>query len=201
MRQQQSNQLRLKFIIQGDSGVGKTALLLRFVENKFTTKHEATIGVDFFTRDLNLHGNPVRLQIWDTAGQERFNSVQQGFYRGAHGVILVYDICNRATFSHLSSWYSQAKISSDGSTFMLVGNKMDLESKREVRADEGKEFADDRNMQFIETSAKTSQNVEDMFISLANELTNNFRQQSSPDQPRSLRNLLDPEEDQSESCC
>jgi len=84
---------------------------------------------------------------------------------------------------------------------MLVGNKMDLESKREVRADEGKEFADDRNMQFIETSAKTSQNVEDMFISLANELTNNFRQQSSPDQPRSLRNLLDPEEDQSESCC
>jgi len=157
--------LVFKYILIGPTAVGKSCILLQFTENQFSGDHEITIGVEFGTYLTNIEGQPVKLQIWDTCGQESFRSITRSYYRGAQGVLLVYDVTNRETFKHLDSWFEECTQSGDENvTLVLVGNKCDLESKREVSYEEGKKFADDHNILFIEASAKTAFNVEEAFI-------------------------------------
>lgn len=164
-----------KYIIIGDTGVGKSCLLLQFTDKRFQPVHDLTIGVEFGSRMINVGNKAIKLQIWDTAGQESFRSITRSYYRGAAGALLVYDITRRETFSHLTRWLQEARQnSSKNMVIMLIGNKTDLESQRAVSFEEGKAFAEANGLIFLETSAKTAANVEEAFVNTAHQINSNI---------------------------
>lgn len=164
-----------KYIIIGDTGVGKSCLLLQFTDKRFQPVHDLTIGVEFGARMVNIDNKQIKLQIWDTAGQESFRSITRSYYRGAAGALLVYDITRRDTFKHLSVWLEEARQHSQSNmVIMLIGNKNDLEHRRAVSFEEGKAFADANGLIFMETSAKTAFNVETAFINTAEKIHENI---------------------------
>ncbi|XP_038509509.1 ras-related protein Rab-2A-like isoform X1 [Canis lupus familiaris] len=166
-----------RYIIIGDTGVGKSCLLLQFTDKRFQPVHDLTIGVEFGARMITIDGKQIKLQIWDTAGQESFRSITRSYYRGAAGALLVYDITRRDTFNHLTTWLEDARQRSNSNmVIMLIGNKSDLESRREVKKEEGEAFAREHGLIFMETSAKTASNVEEAFINTAKEIYEKIRE-------------------------
>lgn len=161
----------LKILIIGESGVGKSSLLLRFTDDTFDPEQAATIGVDFKVKTLTVDGNKTKLAIWDTAGQERFRTLTPSYYRGAQGVILVYDVCSRNSFNKLDNWLNELETFSTKHELikMLVGNKID-QSKREVSKEDGLKFARKHQMLFIEASAKTKEGVQCAFEELVEKI-------------------------------
>jgi len=157
-----------KILLVGESGIGKSCLLLRFADDAFTDAFISTIGVDFKIKTVDINSKCVKLQIWDTAGQERFRTITTTYYRGAHGVILCYDITDRTSFSKLSNWLGEIhKFAKEDVVILLVGTKADLNTKREVSTQEGQDFANAHNMHFLETSAKNNLGVTQAFMELA----------------------------------
>eukprot|EP01121_Diplochlamys_sp_Union-15-3_P015267 TRINITY_DN5011_c0_g3_i2.p1 TRINITY_DN5011_c0_g3~~TRINITY_DN5011_c0_g3_i2.p1 ORF type:complete len:209 (-),score=47.53 TRINITY_DN5011_c0_g3_i2:45-671(-) len=156
-----------KLLLIGDSGVGKSSLLLRFADNTFTESFISTIGVDFKLRTIEIEGLKVKLQLWDTAGQERFRTITSSYYRGAQGVIVVFDVTKKDTFNNVVKWLQELeRYASEDVKKLLVGNKIDL-TPREVTPEEAKELAQKLGLDYVETSAKTSSNVEEAFSRLA----------------------------------
>ncbi|RKP20832.1 small rab-related GTPase [Rozella allomycis CSF55] len=159
--------ITLKILLIGDSGVGKSSILSRFISDQFLGEdmQEATIGVDFKVKNMNSGNRKVKLTIWDTAGQERFRTLTTSYYRGAHGVILVYDVTNKSTFQSLDTWYHEQSnfVTNENAIRMIVGNKIDKESERSVIREEGVEYAKEKQALFVECSAKSSVGVEDCF--------------------------------------
>ncbi|MFH4983326.1 hypothetical protein AB6A40_010035 [Gnathostoma spinigerum] len=157
----------LKILIIGESGVGKSSLMLRFVDNTFDPEIAATIGVDFRVTSMSVDGNRVKLAIWDTAGQERFRTLTASYYRGAQGIICVYDVSNRSSFDRLDHWLYEAETYSTkyDAVKMLIGNKIDR-TDRVVGREEAVEFAKKHRMLFIEASAKTCEGVQCAFEEL-----------------------------------
>ena len=154
-----------RYIIVGDTSVGKSCLLLQFTDHKFRHQHELTIGVEFGGKTIEIKNKNIKIQIWDTAGQETFQAITRNYYKGAIGAFLVYDITKHDTFDHINRWIKE--IHTHGSKdvcCMLIGNKKDLEEQRQVKYEEGKELAEKNNFLFLETSAKTAENVEQAFI-------------------------------------
>jgi Ras-related protein Rab-1A len=157
-----------KVLIIGNSGVGKSCLLLRFAENMFSDNYISTIGVDFKIRKLELEGKSIKLQIWDTAGQERFRTITKSYYRGSNGIVVVYDVADRESFEQVQHWMDEIQNHASPEVCrLLVGNKCDLADKRAVKTEEGAALARVYGIPFLETSAKDSLNVEDMFIRMA----------------------------------
>mmetsp|Transcript_17147 Transcript_17147/g.21125 ORF Transcript_17147/g.21125 Transcript_17147/m.21125 type:complete len:206 (+) Transcript_17147:391-1008(+) len=159
-----------KLVLIGDSGVGKSCLLLRFADDSFTESYISTIGVDFRFRTVKVGEKYVKLQIWDTAGQERFRTITSAYYRGADGIIMTYDVTNQDSFDHVQDWLQEVnKYANEGTCKLLIGNKSDREDKV-VSTEVGTEFAKKLDMPFLETSAKTASNVEAAFLAMASEL-------------------------------
>lgn len=164
-----------KYIIIGDTGVGKSCLLLQFTDKRFQPVHDLTIGVEFGARMVQIDNRQIKLQIWDTAGQESFRSITRSYYRGAAGALLVYDITRRETFNHLTRWLEEARQNANQSmVIMLIGNKSDLDHRRQVSREEGEKFAKEHGLIFLETSAKTAANVEEAFIHTAQKIYENI---------------------------
>lgn len=160
-----------KLLLIGDSGVGKSCLLLRFADDTYTESYISTIGVDFKIRTIELEGKTVKLQIWDTAGQERFRTITSSYYRGAHGIIVVYDVTDEATFTNVKQWLQEIeRYACEGVNKLLVGNKADLTGSKVVDYEAAKQFADQLNIPFLETSAKDATNVEQAFLTMAKQI-------------------------------
>ena len=156
-----------KVLLLGNSDVGKSSLLLRFVDSVWNDAFVPTIGVDFKVKTLEINNKKVKMQIWDTAGEERFRTVVSTYFRGAHGILLLYDVTNRDSFKNLENWLIEIeKNSSEKVLKILLGNKCDLNDDREIQPDEGRAFADRNGMEFMETSAKMNTNVSEAFETL-----------------------------------
>lgn len=153
-----------KIVMVGDSGVGKTNLISRYLKNEFNTSSKATVGIEFGNKKLQIDNKNIKTQIWDTAGQERFRSITSAYYRGAHGAIIVYDITNTESFNDVERWLHDLRNNGDEKIcIMLIGNKLDLKDKRTVTEEQGKNKAKDAGLLFIETSAQSSENVNNAF--------------------------------------
>ena len=164
-----------KIIFSNIVAVGKSCILLQFNENKFREQHEITIGAEFGTKIIELEGKFIKIQVWDTAGHEAFQSITRTYYRGAAGALLVYDITRRDTYVHLIKWLSELKENAPKDiTIILIGNKNDLENERQVSYQEGESFAKENGLLFLETSAKTANNIAEAFNLSAMKILNNI---------------------------
>ncbi|KAG2456564.1 RB39A protein, partial [Polypterus senegalus] len=164
---------QFRLIVIGDSTVGKSCLLRRFTEGKFTDVSDPTVGVDFFARLVEIEpGKRIKLQLWDTAGQERFRSITRSYYRNSVGGLLVFDLTNRRSFEHVKDWLDEAKmhVQPFKIVFLLVGHKCDLPSQRQVTREEAEKLALACGMKYIETSAKGATNVEESFTVLTRDI-------------------------------
>lgn len=169
-----------KLLLIGDSGVGKSCLLLRFADDTYTESYISTIGVDFKIRTIELDGKTIKLQIWDTAGQERFRTITSSYYRGAHGIIVVYDCTDEESFTNVKTWLEEInRYACENVNKLLVGNKVDLSAKKVVDFTVAKSYADELGIPFLETSAKNATNVEQAFLTMAAEIKNRVGPPSS----------------------
>jgi len=165
-----------KLLIIGDAGVGKSGLILRYVDNSFTDSYISTIGVDFKQKIIQLNSSLIKLQIWDTAGQERFRTITSSYYRGAHGIIIVYDVTDLESFENTKKWLSEIdRYANENTKKLIMGNKCDLIDRKAVEYSTAKEFADSLGIPLIEVSAKSAVNVDQAFESIALEIKNSLR--------------------------
>ena len=163
--------LIFKLVLIGDSGVGKTNILTRYTKNEFSLATQSTVGVEFGSKIIKKNDKLIKLQIWDTAGQERYKSITSAYYKGSKGAFVVYDISRKPTFENVDKWIGELKTNgSEDVLIMLVGNKSDLEDKREVQIDEVKKKAEQYKIAFCETSALDGKNIEQAFDSLIDEI-------------------------------
>jgi small GTP-binding protein len=188
-----------KFVMIGESNVGKTCLILRYADDSFTDTFLTTVGVDFKAVKREIDGKTVQLQVWDTAGQEQFRTITRSYFRGAHGILLTFDITNRPTFDHTHIWMDSIKESaSAGVDIILVGNKLDRAAHRTITEGEAKALADQFGIQYFEVSAKTGENVEYMFEALARAVIARLATEPAP---KARRIVLAEETHDDKSCC
>ena len=162
----------LKYIIIGDASVGKSNLLMKFTQNKFNESYQATIGVEFGAKNLDINKKTYRIQIWDTAGQENFHSITRSYYKNSVCAMVVYDITSRKSFDNVLNWIEEVQNNSSKTILIvLVGNKIDLKENRDISFDEGKELANRNGIIFMETSAKTGEGVEEIFKKTVQEIS------------------------------
>ena len=164
-------ELLYKIIIIGDTCVGKSNILSRYLKDEFREDSKSTVGVELGTKFLKVKDVGIKIQIWDTAGQERYKSITSSYYKGSHGCFIVYDITNEASFENVDKWYQQAqKEASKDVSIILVGNKCDLEEQRKVSKEKGEEKAKQFNIPFFETSALSKIKIDDIFIEMVNNI-------------------------------
>lgn len=165
-----------KILLLGDSSVGKTSILIRYVDDFFGDSHIATIGIDYKVKFVQLNDKKIKLDLWDTAGQERFRALAKNYFKGANGYIFVFDITNRKSFESVKKWVSEAQTMAvvKGYQMFIVGNKCDCEEDRKVKIDEIEELANKYNAKFLETSAKDNININELFTKLITDLSDNY---------------------------
>ncbi|XP_078388622.1 ras-related protein Rab-8B-like [Cetorhinus maximus] len=173
-----------KLLLIGDSGVGKTCLLFRFSDDAFNATFIATIGIDFKVKTVELDGKKIKLQIWDTAGHERFRTITSAYYRGAMGIMLVYDITQEKSFDNVRNWIRDIEEHAPTDVErVILGNKCDVNQKRQVPKERGEKLAIDYGIKFFETSAKSSLNVEEAFITLTRDIMTRSNKKMNENRP------------------
>ncbi|XP_059618518.1 ras-related protein Rab-5B [Phlebotomus argentipes] len=192
---------QFKLVLLGESAVGKSSLVLRFVKGQFHEYQESTIGAAFLTQTVCIDETTVKFEIWDTAGQERYHSLAPMYYRGAQAAIVVYDIQNQDSFQRAKTWVKELqRQASPNIVIALAGNKADLSNSRVVEYEEAKQYADENGLLFMETSAKTAMNVNDIFLAIAKKLPKN--EGAGPQAGGQGRRLEQNEQSrQSSNCC
>ena len=164
-------ELLYKIIIVGDTCVGKSNILSRYLKDEFRDDSKSTVGVELGSKFLKIKGVGAKLQIWDTAGQERYRSITSSYYKGSHGCFIVYDITNEISFENVDKWYEQAKKeTSKEISIILVGNKCDLENERKISKEQVEEKAKSLNCPFFETSALSKIKIDDIFTEMVNNI-------------------------------
>ena len=163
--------MMVKVVLVGDSGVGKTNIMSKYLKNEFREDSKATVGVEFGSKQFNIQGHQIKAQIWDTAGQERYKAITSAYYKGAKGAFIVYDITRKNTFDSVNRWVSDISAAADKKiTLLLIGNKSDLEDQRQVNKEQGEEKAKELGLAFMETSACSGENLEKAFQLMINEV-------------------------------
>ena len=197
-----------KLIIVGDSFVGKTNIMSQYIRKEFSLNTKSTVGVEFGAKIIKIENKMIKAQIWDTAGEERYRSVTNAYYKGAKGAFVVYDITNKLSFESIEKWIQDLKINSDHNiTLLLIGNKKDLEDKREVSKEEGEEKAKTFGLGFIETSACTGENIDKAFETMLKEVFNkNFTNNNSEEELNYINigkniELDEQPQEKKSSCC
>ena len=172
--------MMFKILLLGDSGVGKSSLLLRYTKNQFLTDMRSTIGVEFGLKFIKIDNLQLKVQIWDTAGMERYRSITSTYYKGAKGAIIVYDICRKTSFENVDKWIDDFKSKADeDAVILLIGNKSDLNDKREVDTEEASIKAEKNKLAFMETSAKSNDNVHKAFLTLFQKILKIYKDKNS----------------------
>jgi len=162
-----------KIIIIGDSGVGKSNILGRYLHNEFKHDTKSTVGVEFGSKQLKVDGINIKLQIWDTAGEERYRAITSAYYKGSKGCFIVYDITSEISFENVEKWYEEIRKSAEKEiSVILVGNKCDLENERKVSIEMGQNKAKNLNCPFFETSALNNTNIEAVFQNISENIYN-----------------------------
>ena len=161
------NELNLKILLIGDSSVGKTSILLKYIDDKFPELHMSTIGVEYKIQTLIINGRTVILRIWDTSGQERYRSITRNFYRNANGILFIFDITNKVTFDNIKNWLIDSQNCETQVTKILVGNKIDLDDNRKIDKETIEKYAERKKMKYYETSAKEGINIDFIFKEIA----------------------------------
>jgi len=193
---------QFKLVLLGDSAVGKSSLVLRFVRGQFFEYQESTIGAAFLTQTVALNDTTVKFEIWDTAGQERYHSLAPMYYRGAAAAIVVYDITNTESFNRAKNWVRELQRQGMPNVVIaLAGNKNDLASKRKVQPEEAQAYADDNGIFFMETSAKTAANVNELFVAIARKLPKTAEQTKPQDRGISIQPTNKAKGQEKQKCC
>ena len=184
----------IKILTLGDTLVGKSSIVLRFSDNRFDDNQLATIGIDYKTKYIKVKDASVKVLLWDTAGQEKFRNIARQYYKGANGVLLIYDVCDRKTYERIGFWMDELKQNNEIEQLyiILVGNKIDLEEKRVVTREEAEKYAEDNNINYLEVSAKTGEGILDLF----NEVTKGtmdkvFNDQDNNEDKEKIKTYLD----------
>lgn len=199
---QASYDFLIKLLMIGDSGVGKSCLLLRFSDDSFTTSFITTIGIDFKIKTIELDNKRIKLQIWDTAGQERFRTITTAYYRGAMGILLVYDITDDQSFLNIRNWIRNIEQhAAEHVNKILIGNKCDIEKSRAVTTERGQLLADEYEIKFFETSAKNDINVKEAFTSIAQDIKNRLMNSADNNSSNNGPVALDSDAPKSKKCC
>ena len=171
--------LIFKIVLIGDSNVGKTNILSKYLQNEFNPDSKATVGVEFGSKTFNINDNVIKAQIWDTAGTEKYRSITNAYYKGAKGAFVVYDISRKTSFNNIDKWLFDLKNNGDENiNIILIGNKIDLEHQREVTTEEGEKKAIINKASFIETSAKNGDNIEKAFNLMIENVYENFKKEN-----------------------
>ncbi|XP_049884693.1 ras-related protein Rab-21 [Pectinophora gossypiella] len=192
-----------KVVLLGEGCVGKTSLLLRYIEDKFNDKHLTTLQATFLNKKININGKRINLAIWDTAGQEKFHALGPIYYRNSNGAILVYDITDEDSFVKVKNWVKELrKMLGTQIVLVIAGNKIDLEHERTVPLEEAESYANTVGAKHFYTSAKLNQGVEELFLDLTQEMTDRFEQNNRSDGNQSPRiQIVDDEAPAHSSCC
>mmetsp|Transcript_2990 Transcript_2990/g.9118 ORF Transcript_2990/g.9118 Transcript_2990/m.9118 type:complete len:200 (+) Transcript_2990:112-711(+) len=170
-----------KLILVGDGGVGKTTFVKRHLTGEFEKKYVATLGVEVHPLVFHTNRGPIKFNVWDTAGQERFRTITSSYYRGAHGIIVVFDVTDAESFNNVKQWLHEIdRYACQNVKKLLVGNKCDLASKRAVPSEQAVEFAESLGVEYLETSAKNSTNVEKAFTTMAGQIRKWMQTQPTP---------------------
>jgi small GTP-binding protein len=184
----------IKILTLGDTLVGKSSIVLRFSDNRFDDNQLATIGIDYKTKYIKVKDASVKVLLWDTAGQEKFRNIARQYYKGANGVLLIYDVCDRKTYERIGFWMDELKQNNEIEQLYIisVGNKIDLEEKRVVAREEAEKYAEDNNINYLEVSAKTGEGILDLF----NEVTKGtmdkvFNDQDNNEDKEKIKTYLD----------
>ena len=191
-----------KILTIGESGVGKTCILRRFVENKFLKNHLATIGIDFKTKTLNINNQEIKLKIWDTAGEERFRNITTQYYKGADGIVLIYDVTDDASFEKIRDWMEQilSNTKREDIGLVLLGNKCDMEP-RSVTEEQGIKMAEELKVSYFETSALTGQGIKEAFDELTRDIMKRKGVDNGGNDGMDLKNVKKEKKKDGNGCC
>ena len=191
-----------KILTIGESGVGKTCILRRFVENKFLKNHLATIGIDFKTKTLIINKQEIKLKIWDTAGQERFRNITTQYYKGADGIVLIYDVTDDASYEKIRDWMEQilANTKREDIGLVLLGNKCDMEP-RAVSEEQGNKLAEELNVNYFETSALNGNGINEAFESLTKDIMKRKGVDNGANESIELKNDKKKKKKDNSGCC
>ena len=191
-----------KILTLGESGVGKTCILRRFVENKFLKNHLATIGIDFKTKTLNINNQEIKLKIWDTAGQERFRNITTQYYKGADGIVLIYDVTDDASYEKIRDWMEQilSNTKREDIGLVLLGNKCDMEP-RAVTEEQGNKMAEELKVSYFETSALTGQGINEAFNELTRDIMKRKGVDNGGNENLELKNNISKKKKDGNGCC
>ena len=204
-------EMMFKVVLVGDSSVGKTNIMSKYLKNEFHEDSKATVGVEFGSKQFNIEGHQTKAQIWDTAGQERYKAITSAYYKGAKGAFVVYDITRKQSFDSVDRWINDLKAAADKKlSIIIIGNKCDLEDQRQVNKEQGEEKAKNYEVAFMETSAFSGENLDKAFEKMMNEVFKKCHEEMisegdvdivGPSKDISLDKTKPKDEGQKKKCC